>query len=117
MQDGTSLVPLLEGMEPAEERAIVWHYPVYHHDTPASAVRKGPWKLIHRLVDDRLELYNLEKDPGETSDLVSSNAAKAEELYELLETWRQDCGAEFPVPNPAFDPGRRHEWGIHPDRQ
>jgi len=114
--DGISLVDLLEGSESDPERAIFWHYPVYHHDEPMSAVRKGKWKLIHNLVNDRRFLYNLENDIGETTNLSQSEPDIADELYQLLEEWRTDCKAEFPVPNPGFIPEARYEWGKHPDR-
>ena len=107
---------ILEGSAPDPERAIFWHYPVYHHDQPASAVRRGKWKLIHNLVNDQRMLYDLETDIGETTDLSREEPDLTEELYRLLENWRRECGAEKPVPNPAFEPARRYEWGIHPDR-
>jgi uncharacterized sulfatase len=114
--DGMSLVNLMEGSAPDPDRAIFWHYPVYHHDEPASVVRKGKWKLIHNLVSDRRSLYDLESDIGETTDLSNAEPEIANELNRLLEEWHNDCGAEFPVPNPGFDPERRYEWGRHPDR-
>ena len=98
------------------ERAIFWHYPVYHHDVPASAIRKGEWKLIHNLVDDRKYLYNLSEDIGESKDLSESEPVKTNELFQMLEGWRADCGAEFPTPNPDFDADKRLTWGTHPDR-
>ncbi len=97
-----------------EERTIFWHYPVYHHDVPASAVRKGSWKLIQNLVDSTYELYDLEKDISEKNDLAEVNPEKLRELSTLLNRWRKDVGARFPVPNPDFDPARRYEWGKHP---
>jgi arylsulfatase A len=114
--DGISLVEVMEGGEVEPQRAIFWHYPVYHHDTPASAVRKGEWKLVHHLVDNRLELYNLESDIGETTDLSDREQEKTDELLRLLDEWREESGAAFPVPNPEFDPEQRLLWGIHPDR-
>ena len=115
--DGISLVRLMEGAEADPDRAIFWHYPVYHHDEPVSAVRKGKWKLIHNLVNDRRYLYNLETDIGESIDLCQSEQEITDELYDILEAWRQDCGAELPVPNPGFIPENRYEWGKHPDRK
>lgn len=113
--DGESLVPVLLENRHNEERAIYWHYPVYHHMTPASAVRKGKWKLIHFLVDDRKELYNLETDIGETKDLSAQNPEKRLELSTLLDEWRQNVDAEFPVKNPDFNAEKRYIWGQHPD--
>jgi uncharacterized sulfatase len=114
--DGISLVDLMEGSEPDPERAIFWHYPVYHHDVPASAIRKGKWKLVHDLVNNQQFLYKLDTDLGETSDQSIAEPEIANELYFLLDQWRKDCGAEFPVPNPGFIPEGRFEWGKHPDR-
>jgi len=115
--DGESLLPLLEGKEADPERAVYWHYPVYHHDFPASVIRKGDWKLIHYLHSNTRILYNLSEDLGETTDLSSSHPEKADELYRELDRWRKDVGAENPVPNPDFDPDRRYEWGRHPYRE
>ena len=114
--DGISLVDILEGSEPGPERAIFWHYPVYHHDEPMSAIRKGKWKLIHNLVNNQKFLYDLKNDIGETKNLCQSEQEITDELYNLLEAWRQDCKAEFPIPNPGFIPEARYEWGVHPDR-
>lgn len=115
--DGESLLPILEGKQQEAERAIFWHYPVYHHDRPASVVRKGDWKLIHHMDDNSFSLYNLVDDIGESKDLSNSEPGKTGELKSLLDSWREELGAEFPAPNPNFDPDRRYEWGIHPDRK
>ena len=112
--DGESLIPVLSGHAQEQERAIFWHYPVYHHDRPASAVRKGDWKLVHYLDNNRMLLYNLADDIGETTDLSSTQVEKTEELFDLLERWREEAGAEFPLPNPEFDSSRRLLWGKHP---
>lgn len=106
----------MEGSDPDPQRAIYWHYPVYHHDVPASAIRQGKWKLVHNLVSDERYLYNLEMDIGETTDLSRSEAEITDELSDLLDRWREVCGAEFPEPNPGFIPEARYEWGKHPDR-
>ncbi len=67
-------------------------------------------------MDDRTYLYNLETDIGESLDLSDVESEKVNELYELLESWRAECGAEFPVPNPDFNAEKRYIWGTHPDR-
>lgn len=114
--DGESFLNILTGGEYNRERAIFWHYPVYHHDSPASVIRKGDWKLIHHLHNDTRFLYNLADDIGETTDLSREHPEKADELYGLLVDWREEVKAELPVPNPDFDPERRYQWGRHPDR-
>jgi len=52
--DGKSLMPELLENKFDPERAIFWHYPVYHHDVPAGAVRKGDWKLIENQVSGKV---------------------------------------------------------------
>jgi uncharacterized sulfatase len=114
--DGRDLVPVLRGRRTElRDRPLFWHYPVYHHSTPAGAVRQGDWKLIEFFEDGHCELYNLARDPGETRDLAEDHPQKVAELRRLLTRWRADVGAELPTVNPSFDPERRHEWGRHPD--
>jgi arylsulfatase A len=115
--DGESMLDILAGGAYERDRAIFWHYPVYHHDFPASAIRKGDWKLIHYLHNDTRFLYNLADDIGERTDLSRQHPEKRDELFQLLQAWRGEVKAELPVPNPDFDPERRYQWGRHPDRQ
>lgn len=115
--DGKSILPELLEDKFNAERAIFWHYPVYHHGEPAGAIRKGDWKLIENQVTGKSELYNLKADISEAMDLSLLYTDKKEELMSLLKAWQKDVGAEFPVPNPNFDIKRRKEWGIHPYRQ
>ncbi|MGD9556734.1 MAG: sulfatase [Mangrovibacterium sp.] len=112
--DGISILPALLTNEYDPERPVYWHYPVYHHDVPASAIRKGDWKLIENLITGNATLYNLKYDIGETTDLSKVFPEKTEDLYSLLKAWQEDVGAEFPKPNPDFNPAKRFEWGKHP---
>lgn len=115
--DGESLFDVITKSKENYDRPIFWHYPVYHHDEPASAIRKGDYKLIENLVDGSLELYNLMEDIGETHNLIDSLPKKGAELHGLLKKWQKEVKAEFPVANPNFDEKKRNEWGRHPDRK
>ncbi|MCG6189553.1 sulfatase [Maribellus maritimus] len=115
--DGVSLLSALLKNKFDPERAVFWHYPVYHHDEPAGAVRKGDWKLVQNFVSGKLSLYNLKANISESMDLSELYPEKTQELKSLLENWQETVHAEFPVPNPNFDKEKRFEWGIHPDRQ
>ena len=109
--DGRSLVRLLRG-QPApalDDRAIFWHYPLYltGRASPASAVRKGVWKLIEYFEDGRMELYRVATDPGETRNLAGVEPAVARELGRELAAWRKATDAIEPrEPNPFYDAGR-----------
>ncbi len=109
-QDGVSLAAVLR--DPAARLArdsLYWHLPHYHHSTPASAIRKGDWKLIQFYETDSAELYNLAEDMGETHDLASSQPAKVTKLRADLAEWRLKVNALMPVPNPNYDPARATE--------
>ncbi len=114
--DGESIVPLLAGKKALKRDAIFWHYPHYHHSTPAGAIRKGPWKLIEFFDDNRVELYNLQDDIGEKKNLAKKMPKKASQLQKQLAAWRKSVKAKLPTKNPNYDPAKAEEWGTHPDR-
>lgn len=112
--DGVSLLPLLRQSGPLQRDALYWHYPHYHHTSPAGAIREGHWKLIEYFEDGRLELYDVQQDLGETQDLASRKPLVARKLQEKLAAWRTKVGARLPTPNPDYDPQRAHEWKRRP---
>jgi arylsulfatase A len=114
--DGESLIPLLRQRGQFKDRALYWHYPHYHHSTPAGAIREGDWKLIEFFENGLSQLYDLRDDLGEQTDLSAVFPRKALELQIKLARWRRSVGAAMPQANPDFDPTRRKEWGAHPDR-
>lgn len=110
--DGVSLVPLLDQPSAALPRdTLTWHLPHYHHSTPASAIRRGDWKLIEFFETDTVELYHLGQDRAETTNLAAREPARARELRAALADWRRAVGARMPHPNPDFDPARADELG------
>lgn len=114
--DGKSFLPILTGSKGMPDRSLFWHYPVYHHDLPAGAIRKGKWKLIEIFTENRFELYDLENDLGESQNLASLHPELVKDLARELANWRESVGAELPMENPDFDSDRRQEWGKHPSR-
>jgi arylsulfatase A-like enzyme len=50
-------------------------------------VRSGDWKLVQQRGQPKVELFNLAKDPAETTDLAAQNAAKVAELSKLYDSW------------------------------
>jgi len=96
--DGLSLVPLLQGRGPPERKTFYWHYPHYSNQggTPSGAVRHGDLKLIEYYEDGTLELYDLKNDLGEKNNLAAKMPKQAQELRQMLETWRREVGATMP---------------------
>lgn len=103
--DGMSFAPVLR--DPAAtlpERAIHWHYPHYSNQRgrPCGAIRQGRWKLIEWFEDERVELFDLVADPGETCDLASVHAGRSSALLADLQAWRTRVGARMPTRNPHY---------------
>jgi hypothetical protein len=74
------------------------------YETPHvdSLARDGNWKLIENYADGVVELYDLETDIGELTDLSAMQPQRVEALHTTLKTWRNDVGAKMPSPNPKF---------------
>lgn len=101
--DGRSLTSILRDPDASLDRdALYWHYPHYHRANPYSAVRAGKWRLIHFYLDDRVELYNLEEDIGETNDLSDKRPEKTKQLNAKLDAWREKVDAQPPRENPLY---------------
>ncbi|HNR41264.1 MAG TPA: sulfatase [Bacteroidales bacterium] len=101
--DGISFLSSLSGRNP-EDRPLFWHYPHYNNRgvEPGSAIRLGKYKLIDNFERERQELYDLENDISETTDISASNPEKTRELFTLLNDWRALTGAKMMLPNPAW---------------
>lgn len=102
--DGESLAPLLRGGSSLERASLYWHYPHYQTLPPHGAVRSGDWKLIEHYEDDTVELFNLARDPGESTDLSGQIPGMAAALRAMLRNHLTAIGAQMPVPNPNHDP-------------
>ena len=83
---------------------MFWHYPHYGNQggTPGSSVRMGPHKLIEFFEDNRIELYNLETDPGEKHNLSQEQPELAQDMKATLLQWRKHVEAKIPWPNPDW---------------
>lgn len=128
--DGESLLPLFKGGSALQRQAVFWHFPGYLDDPvlrgrdpvfrtrPVSVIRKGDWKLHlyheewqldggrEKLANNRAaELYHLAADPGEHTDLATTDTAKRDELLEDLLAWMKSTRTVLPEKtNPDYDP-------------
>jgi len=112
--DGESILPLLKQTGTLDRDAIYWHYPHYHHSTPAGVIREGDYKLIEFYEDGKLELYDLANDIGEKKNLATKMPQKAAQLQQKLARWRRSVRAKMPTVNPDYDPARADEWKPRP---
>jgi arylsulfatase A-like enzyme len=105
--DGQDLTPLLSEVDSLPRQSLFWHFPHYnnHPETmPQGVIRKGSWKLIETYDPEGLQLYNLEDDISETTNLVDQERELAARLLDELQSWRASVGADMMRPNPAYDP-------------
>ena len=104
--DGTSQAPLLRTGKPSSvSRTYFWHLPHYTNQgsRPAGAVRDGKWKLVEHYDDERVELFDLDADAGETRDRSTSERARTAALRKRLRDWRVSVGAQENTSNPSVD--------------
>ncbi|MBY5957645.1 sulfatase [Membranicola marinus] len=120
--DGIDISPEWTGHPLPRERSLYWHFPIYlqaysgarddsrddlFRTRPGSSLRQGKWKL-HQYFEDNpttaFELYNLETDPGERTNLFDSRPDIAKKLKDRLLDWREEVSAPVPVKrNPEFE--------------
>lgn len=87
--DGRDIAPLLRG-ETSESPHDAFYY---YCGGELSAVRSGPWKLhVSRGGKVVRELYNLQKDEGESLNVYDSNPEIVKKLEGLMKTCREDIG-------------------------
>ncbi|GAB5403431.1 MAG: hypothetical protein Aurels2KO_16620 [Aureliella sp.] len=103
--DGKSLMPWLTNPAKAPGQREVYY--VRREGGPAycgltiEALRKGDWKLVHNLPTEPMQLFNLAKDPYETTDLASTNR---KQMREMMNTLMKHIQAAGQVPwQPAAD--------------
>ena len=101
--DGESLVPLVTRRQPLKRDALYFHYP--HHAWHRSnrlggAMRQGRYKIIERFDDSSVELYDLENDLSESTDIANrdpQSRARARRMRDRLVKWRVEVGAAMPT--------------------
>ncbi|MBI4666168.1 MAG: sulfatase [Nitrospinae bacterium] len=79
--DGKSLMPIMEntGEVNYEDRPVLSYYKQVGGATKELSIIKSGYKLIAD-TEGKAELYDLSRDPGETSNLAAANPAMVEEL-------------------------------------
>ena len=65
--------------------------PIYWEHEGSRAVRIDNWKLVAE-IGGEWELYDMDEDRTELSNLVEANAPKADEMIALYDVWAERCG-------------------------
>jgi arylsulfatase len=84
--DGSSLLPvMLGGNRPAKDK-LFWE--LFGH----CAMRQGPWKLVKDRDRKQWELYNIEEDRTETTNLAAGHASRVREMVAAWQAWADQVG-------------------------
>jgi len=116
--DGASFLPIFNQQAIRRERPLYWHF-LRASSEPKVAMRIGDWKLLAKfdtlplkpsanILEEEMralktaklaefELYNLDHDIGETTDLAAQKPEKLKQLVERLRVVYAEVQAESPV--------------------
>ncbi len=96
--DGISFLPLLQGMTD-RQRQHKYLYWELNAVGGKQAIRKGKWKAVKLNVSNDqpvlTELYNLETDPGESTNVADRYPGVLEEILPLFNEARDDHSGHF----------------------
>jgi len=113
--EGSSLAPFLrQGPQASFQRPhpeFVVHFPHYDKDPagPASALWLGSYKLVRRYETDARQLFRIDLDPAERTNLVSQFPEVAKDLDRRLSEYLTSVNAAMPRTNPRPDASRTAE--------
>ena len=93
--DGISLIPHLKTGKELNRKDIFWHFPHYHTSQwkPGAAIRQGDWKLVEHYESNKIELFNLKNDVGESKNLNLIYPEKTESLLKRLHELQKKTNA------------------------
>nr|WP_295927501.1 arylsulfatase [uncultured Dyadobacter sp.] len=83
--DGASVLPAIKGKPGHGPRFLYWEF---FEKGFEQAVRFGKWKAVK--ANGKMELYDLDKDLGETQDVAAKNPAIVSKIEDYLKTSRTE---------------------------
>ena len=97
--DGVSLIKqFLDKENSARPDHFMCHFPHSHRSSNFTSYRKGDWKLIYRYKGKaKYELYDLENDPYEKSNLAESEPRKLKKITQAMIARLEKEDALYPV--------------------
>lgn len=93
--DGISMTPELVGRRQSQHDYLYWE----HHGSGGfmQALRQGDWKAIRRGGSDEVEVYRLDRDPGEMEDVSERYRRTTRRLVRDLDSARTESSV-WPSP-------------------
>ncbi|MBE7170872.1 MAG: sulfatase-like hydrolase/transferase [Williamsia sp.] len=96
--DGEDRTAVLLGAPAARKKPIFWeygrndstfNYPQGRDRSPNIALREGRWKLLMNASGTNQQLYDLETDPNESTNVIELHAQLASAMEKKLLAWRR----------------------------
>ncbi len=87
--EGRSLLPVFQGKQREGHEQLCWSVPRHH------AIRSGKWKAIRLRSGGAWQLFDLDKDGTETTDMSQQEPDRVRQLASQFEAWRIRVGDEF----------------------
>jgi len=89
--DGENITTILENNTFKRTKPLFWEWrfpQVKTNHWAEAAVRDGDWKLLFNEKINRVELYNISKDPFEKQNVAENNQQLVNELKTLWKSWK-----------------------------
>ena len=94
--DGISIAPYIDNSKKTE-RTLFWHSPRARlkstGDNYCTAIRVGDYKMFDFYKDGKVELYNIVKDPNETTNIADQNPELVAKLQKEMDDWKKEVKA------------------------
>jgi arylsulfatase A-like enzyme len=102
--DGVDALPVLSGKEKSPHQVFAYGY------ARAAAFREANLKIVRTRPDRPWELYDLAKDPTESTDLAAIRPADVARLAKAYDAWKTDAARDASRPEryePPKSPGNQ----------
>ncbi|WP_404310533.1 sulfatase-like hydrolase/transferase [Neorhodopirellula lusitana] len=97
--DGEDLMPAFRGESFERTKPIFWEWaPARNHDElwPHQGIRIGKWKLLLNEKLGKAELYDIEADWAETTDVAAANPETVDQLTMQIHDWKETLPTSAP---------------------
>ena len=115
--DGVDLSSAIFDRKSLPQRPLYWGY-LSNGGARSEAMRDGPWKLVvlhpnapeGTYENEKVELYRLDRDPGEETDLAAREPEQTAKMLEQLKAWLADTKrSQTPQPGGWVESGMTAE--------
>ena len=111
--DGLDRGDVLLGNASRRGKPVFWQYGHPHailkggkpeHQSPTFAIRDGRWKFLVNPDGSEAQLFDLQADEGETTNLLSKHSSRAAAMAARISEWADDIGFAFDNKAPLTAP-------------